>query len=921
MAWGLYWCLAVLTSCLLASSRSEDVLEVFIVPHSHEDPGWLHTMDEYYTDKVQYILTNMVADLTEHPDHKFTYVEISFFSKWWDEQTEDTKAMLMKLVENGQWEFANGGWVMNDEATTTARDIVNQMQLGHKWLKDNIGVLPKIAWHIDPFGHSNMSPWIFDEMCFDAFVIDRIPYQEKSHFELTQHMEFIWEGSKSFGSQSQMFIWTCPIDLYDTAPFNDYWNFVNETNVAHFSNRLTEIIDVRAKQYTHRHQIFLMGGDFEFTDPAPRFEPFDLMISYINENVATYNMHLQYATASEYFTHISKENIAFPIFGADDFFPYDFLRLPPERGWWSGYFTSWPLYKAQFWNASSSLYRAEVTAAFQNGDASHNQNLRQEQALVQHHDAITGTSKPWVMEDWSTRLMNAENEAMSYFASNMEKAIKIGSMDATLSLENEDDIAILLSKGAVVPIIVSNSLDFELVDVVVSVTVPTGMKIGVIDATTMTTIPSSIDSSTSTLYWNVNVAAIGVSTYFLQTITTASAHESPYPLKRGVGEYYLENSVYRLTFSSQTNRLKSITVLSTGLTTEASTNMLWYDGRLSGAYKFHPEPDTTLPVTTIPQLVSQYQNEHVSQLTLMYSEVIFETWRLYLSNSSLASAIEVEHVIGPNMTGNMELVFHLSSDLASNGTLTTVNNELESITRQYNSSLTAPENYFPMSGPSWISDSTRSICMFSDRAHGVATFGSGTIEVMVARRTLQDDLCGLGMPLEDTSKFATKTWIYFDSPQNTERLRHRGTLLWRDKPQLFVGVSPVVYSPASWTSNFMTSFTMLCGAMPENIHIFSIQKIDNTGGVLRLQHMFEPDADPVYSQPVTIALGDIFKCSEIQPTAFQEITLDGVLTTEECDARHLQWTTSVHNHQKHHLYADYTVTLQPAELRTFWYFL
>lgn len=39
-----------------------------------------------------------------------------------------------------------GGWVMNDEATTTARDIVNQMQTGHLWLAENIGVAPRIAF-------------------------------------------------------------------------------------------------------------------------------------------------------------------------------------------------------------------------------------------------------------------------------------------------------------------------------------------------------------------------------------------------------------------------------------------------------------------------------------------------------------------------------------------------------------------------------------------------------------------------------------------------------------------------------------------------------------------------------------------------------------------------------------------------------
>jgi len=64
------------------------------------------------------------------------------------------KQKVKGLVDNGQLEFINGGWCMNDEATCYYEDIIDQMTLGHQWLLNTFNVKPTIGWHIDPFGHS-----------------------------------------------------------------------------------------------------------------------------------------------------------------------------------------------------------------------------------------------------------------------------------------------------------------------------------------------------------------------------------------------------------------------------------------------------------------------------------------------------------------------------------------------------------------------------------------------------------------------------------------------------------------------------------------------------------------------------------------------------------------------------------------------
>jgi hypothetical protein len=80
------------------------------------------------------------------PKKKFSYVEMKFFTMWWEDQTEVMKQDVRTLVSEGRLELLNAGWSMHDEACPHYEDLITNMQMGHDFVLKEFGVKPRIGW-------------------------------------------------------------------------------------------------------------------------------------------------------------------------------------------------------------------------------------------------------------------------------------------------------------------------------------------------------------------------------------------------------------------------------------------------------------------------------------------------------------------------------------------------------------------------------------------------------------------------------------------------------------------------------------------------------------------------------------------------------------------------------------------------------
>ncbi|XP_066372837.1 alpha-mannosidase 2 isoform X1 [Miscanthus floridulus] len=448
-------------------------LKVFVAPHSHNDPGWIRTVEEYYERQSRHILDTIVESLSKDSRRKFIWEEMSYLERWWRDAPPKKQEAFAKLVRDGQLEIVSGGWVMNDEANSHYFAIIEQMMEGNMWLNDTIGVIPKNSWSIDPFGYSSTMAYLLRRMGFHNMLIQRTHYEVKKELAMKKNLEYLWRQNWDIEETTDIFVHMMPFYSYDIphtcgpepaiccqfdfARMRGFsyescpWRFDPvETNPDNVQERATKLLDqYRKKSTLYRTNTLLipLGDDFRYVsmeEAEVQFRNYEKLFDYINSNPHL-NAEVKFGTLEDYFSTLrdeaekinytrpgelgSAELQGFPTLSGD-FFTY----ADRNQDYWSGYYVSRPFFKAVDRVLEQTLRASEILGSFVLGycqkfqcaklpiSFSHKLTAaRRNLALFQHHDGVTGTAKDHVVVDYGTRMHTSLQDLQLF----MSRAVEV----------------------------------------------------------------------------------------------------------------------------------------------------------------------------------------------------------------------------------------------------------------------------------------------------------------------------------------------------------------------------------------------------------------------------------------------------------------------------------------------------------------
>ncbi|KAI3416127.1 hypothetical protein GPALN_005676 [Globodera pallida] len=317
-------------------------LEVIVVPHSHNDPGWLKTFEAYFEEQTRHILDGMVKHLEDKPDLKFIYAEMSFFELWWSQQKAEVKERVAKFLERGQLEIVTGGWVMTDEANAHFFATVMELFEGHEFLQNQLGYTPRHHWSIDPFGLSPTLSYVLNRANLTHMAIQRVHYAVKKHLAQQRQLEFVWRQMFSFsagGADTQqrhsddIVTHMFPFYSYDAphscgpdpkvccqfdfrrlghGPISCPWGInpvpITDENVAERAQLLADQYRKKAQLYGHNTILVPLGDDFRFDQDSEwnnQYSNYKMLFEFMNAK-KEWNINARFGTLGDYFDALER---------------------------------------------------------------------------------------------------------------------------------------------------------------------------------------------------------------------------------------------------------------------------------------------------------------------------------------------------------------------------------------------------------------------------------------------------------------------------------------------------------------------------------------------------------------------------------------------------------------------------------------
>jgi len=167
---------------------------LFFDSNAHIDAAWLWREKETI-EVCKNTFSSVFHMMDEKPEFTYTQSAAQYY-KWMEDYYPDVFSGIKQKMAAGRWEAIGGMWIEPDCNLIDGPSWMRQILYAKKYFKNKLGADIHIGWNPDSFGYNWNMPMFYQNAGIDAFVTQKIGWNDTNVFP---YRVFWWEspdGSK-----------------------------------------------------------------------------------------------------------------------------------------------------------------------------------------------------------------------------------------------------------------------------------------------------------------------------------------------------------------------------------------------------------------------------------------------------------------------------------------------------------------------------------------------------------------------------------------------------------------------------------------------------------------------------------------------------------------------------------------------------
>lgn len=157
--------------------------------NAHIDAAWLWRESETRV-VARNTFSSVLSMMDARPDFTYSQSAAQYYA-WMQESAPDVFARIQQRVRDKRWEITGGMWIEPDCNLPAGESWMRHFLFAQHYFRKQFGFAPRLGWNPDSFGYTWNMPQFFTLAGIDAFITQKISWNDTNVFP---YRVFWWEG-------------------------------------------------------------------------------------------------------------------------------------------------------------------------------------------------------------------------------------------------------------------------------------------------------------------------------------------------------------------------------------------------------------------------------------------------------------------------------------------------------------------------------------------------------------------------------------------------------------------------------------------------------------------------------------------------------------------------------------------------------